>query len=132
MGCVCDIITQWQYFLDAVSAAPLPAEAPCAGLAVEEHATPGKNMAQDSSAAAEVANNAAVRCCTCGTGSNGHAAAAEGVEDADPGHAGGGIIQTEHPDLDPGAAPPALRQHQLTASVGAYRAAAIAHGIPFR
>ena len=53
-------------------------------------------------------------------------------EDACPDQPGGGRVQPDQPHLDPASAPPTLRQHQLTATVAGYRAAAIAHGIPFR
>lgn len=53
-------------------------------------------------------------------------------DNADPDQPGGGRIQPDQPELDPANAPPSLRQHQLTATVAGYRAAAIAHGIPFR
>lgn len=52
--------------------------------------------------------------------------------DACPDQPGGSRVQPERPELDPANAPPTLRQHQLTATVAGYRAAAIAHGIPFR
>ena len=54
------------------------------------------------------------------------------AEDACQDQPGGGRAQPERPELDPANAPPTLRQHQLTATVAGYRAAAIAHGIPFR
>jgi hypothetical protein len=54
------------------------------------------------------------------------------ADDACPNQPGGGRVQPERPELDPVNAPPTLRQHQLTATVAGYRAAAIAHGIPFR
>ena len=62
----------------------------------------------------------------------GSVVAAAAAEDACPDQPGGSRVQPERPDLDPTNAPPTLRQHQLTATVAGYRAAAIAHGIPFR
>ena len=98
----------------------------------QQHTAPEKNVAQSgqeaSSADAEAVNNAVAGRCACGPGMMGHAAAPEEAKNADTEQAGGGVVQTEHPELDPGAAPSSLRQHQLTATVEGYRAAAIAHG----
>ena len=57
---------------------------------------------------------------------------ASGGKNADPSQPGGGRVQLECPELDPINAPSSLRHSQLTATVAGYRAAAIAHGIPFR
>lgn len=45
---------------------------------------------------------------------------------------GGGVAQTEHPELDPKNAPAALTRHQRAATMKGYREAAISDGIPFR
>ena len=45
---------------------------------------------------------------------------------------GGGVEQRLDVMLDPANAPPALRTHQLVATVDGYRRTAIADGIPFR